>query len=177
VPAYQLEPGDKTTNVTIYLAQGVVVGELVTRQVVRVSTWLRTPGLPDYGSLFDVTYTRGVGAGDAQVVELSELHVPVAQMIALHLTPPGHEPVEFDPNELNRKMEPITAIAGPFHLNGSLRMPGHLTVAKQMGLMREPFVMLNDVSIASALEPSKVVQVSTILLRPSAFTFAPGKAR
>jgi len=174
--SFVVEPGDKATPVTAYLAQGVIRGELVCREVIRVSSWLRTPGLPEYAAMYDLTWTRGVGTGEPQVLELAEIHVPIAQIMALHLTPPGQDPVEYDANEQNRKLEPIAAICGPFRFDGLLRLPGHLTVAKQMALLREPFLMLYEVTVTSALDPNSTVKVPMLLLRPSACVFAPGKA-
>jgi len=175
--SFVVEPGDKVTPVTAYLAQGMIRGQLVCREVIRVSSWLRTPGLPDYAGLYDVTFTRTVGTGEPQVLELPEIHLPVAQIMALHLTPPAADPLDYDPNEQNRKLEPITAISGPFRFDGLLRLPGHLTVAKQMGLLREPFLMLYEVSVTSAFEPAQSVKVPMVLLRPGACAFAPGNAR
>ena len=176
-PAFVVEPGDKATSVSAYISQGVIVGDLVTREIVRASTWLRTPGLPEYATLFRVTVTRAAGTGEPLVLRSPEIHVPIAQLIAIHLTPPGEDPVEYDPNELNRKLEPVSAISGPFRFDGLLRMPGHMTLAKQMGLMREPFVMLYTVSVTSALEPTRVVRVPMALLRPAAFCFVPRAAK
>lgn len=173
--SYILEPGDKASSVTAYTLTSVIRGKIITREVVRASNWLRTPGLADFAGIYDLKMTRALGTGAPEVLELNELHVPIAQFLALHLTPPDEDPVEYDPNEQNRKMEPVTAIAGPFRFQGTLRMPGHLTVAKQMGLMREPFIQLYDVTVISALSPDKPVKVRMVLLRPNACSFVPGK--
>lgn len=171
----RLEPGDKATPVTIYQEHGVLQGDLVTREMIKASNWLRTPGLPDFATLFGVTYSR-LGSGGAPVVmQVPELHVPVASMIAIHLTPPASEPAEHDPSETNRKLEPVTAVTGAFRFQGLLRMPQHMTVAKQMSLMRDPFLYLQEVSVSSAFHPGNDLQVMTLLMRPACFSFSPGK--
>ncbi len=68
-------------------------------------------------------------------------------------------------------MEPISAIAGPFRFDGLLRMPEQLTLDKQMGILRDPFLMLYEVAVSSALEPQKKVEVPMVLIRPSEFAF------
>ncbi|MBI5505176.1 MAG: hypothetical protein HY899_10275 [Deltaproteobacteria bacterium] len=172
---YTLEPGDKVTAVAVYTAQSLLIGELVTREAVRVSTWLRTLGLPDYAALYGVTMLRFLGTGEPQVLRLPELYFPMGQVIALHLAPPATDPLDYDPTEQNRKFELVSALAGPFRFDGSLRMPGHLTLTRQMELLRDPFTMLYDVAVSSAFQPMGVVQTSMVLLRPSAFTFAARK--
>lgn len=172
---YTLEQGDKATSVAVYTSHSLLIGEVVTRESVRVSTWLRTLGLPDYSGLYNATMLRFLGTGEPQVLRLTELHFPLAQVIAIHLAPPGADQVDYDPTEQNRKFEPVSALAGPFRFDGNLRLPGHLTFARQMELLRETFTMLYDVSVSSAYQPMGVVQTSMVLLRSSAFTFAARK--
>ncbi len=170
---YHLEPGDKATDVTAYTLTSTTRGELVTREAIRVSTWLRTPGLPDYASMYNVKLTRAAGSGEAQVLEFDEYHAPVGHIIALHLTPPKADPVEHDPMEQNRKMVPISAVAGHLRFDGNMRMPAHLTLTKQMALLRDPFITLYDVTILSALEPDIETNVTMVVMRPNAFGFSP----
>ena len=47
-----LSPDEKSTLVMTYTQNMLVRGEVVTRQGVRVSTWLRTQGVPEYIHLF-----------------------------------------------------------------------------------------------------------------------------
>lgn len=171
---YHLEPGDKATDVTAYTATALIRGDLVTREAIRVSTWLRTPNLPEYASMFNTTIRRAVGLTEAQVNEFHEFHTPVGPIIALHMTPPNEDPIEHDPSEQNRKMVPLTAIAGPHRFDGNLRMPQHLTIGKQMSLMRDPFITLFDVRVVSLLEPDNETRVSMVVLRPNQFSFSPG---
>lgn len=174
--AYPMEPGDKATAVFVYTAEGLIIGDVITRSVVRVSTWLRTPGLPDYASIYSATVTRIVGGGDPVTLQFPEYHCPVAQIIALHLAPPADEGVDYDTTEQNRKMEPISAFRGPFRFDGVFRMPQHLTLSKQMSLLRDPFLGLYDTTVTSAISADLGATVPMVLLRPSAFMFGPGKS-
>jgi hypothetical protein len=170
---YHLEPGDKATDVTAYTLTSQIRGDLVTRDAIRVSTWLRTPGLPDYATMYEAKVLRALGTGEPQFLEFDEFHTPVGPIVALHMTPPNEDAIQHDPSEMNRKMVPLTAIAGPFRFDGSLRMPQHLTVAKQMTLLRDPFITLFDVTVLSALEPEKETRVAMVVLRPNQFSFSP----
>ncbi len=169
---YTLELGDKVTHVAVYMPQTLILGELVTREAVRVSTWMRTPGLADFAGLYSVTMLRFLGTGEPQVLRFAEIYIPVSQVIALHLTPPAADAVDYDENERNRKFEPISAMTGPFRFDGSLRMPSHQSMARQMEIYREPFSMLYDVAVSSAYQPMGVVKCSMVLIRPSVFTLA-----
>jgi len=156
------------------MQHSLLLGELVTRKAVRVSTWLRTLGLPDYAGLYNVTMLRFLGTGEPQVLRFPAVYFAMVRVIALHLAPPGTEPMDYDPTEQNRKLEPVTALSGPFRFEGSLRMPAHMTMAKQMELLRDSFTMLYNVSVSSAYQPMSVVQSSMVMVRPNAFAFAYG---
>ncbi len=173
--SYTLEGDDKATAVSVYTAKAVIRGTLVTRQMVRVSAWLRLPGLPDYASIYDATVVRGTGAGAPVVEQHREIHVAVPKIIALHLTPPAEEPVEYDQHEQNRKMEPVAALAGPFRFDGKLRMPVHMGLTKQMSMMRDPFIVLYDTVATSTFEPGHtMLPLPVVMLRPAPFYFVPG---
>jgi hypothetical protein len=45
---YSITPDEKTSLVMAYIENSLVRGDLVTRQGIRVSTWLRTDGAPEY---------------------------------------------------------------------------------------------------------------------------------
>lgn len=173
--SYTLEADDKATSVTIYTAQACVRGVLVTRRMVRVGAWLRIPGLPDYASIYDATVVRGPGAGTPIVEQYREVHVAVPQIIAMHLTPPEEEPVEYDQYEQNRKMEPVAALAGPFRFDGKLRMPVHMSLTKQMSMMRDPFIVLYDTLVTSTFDPEPAaLPLPMVMVRPIPFCFVPG---
>lgn len=168
---YNLEPGDKVTPVSLYLAQSVISGDFVSREVMRVSTWLRTPGLPEFWSIFGATMVRA-GGGAVETLKLDEAYFPVGQVLAMHIVPPAAEKLDVDPTELNRVLVPVSLVAGHIRIDGALRMPGHLTLGKQMGVMREPFTMVHEATVTSSLQPGVATQVPAVLVRGSAFVFA-----
>ena len=57
-----LSPDDKSTSVMVYTQNMLARGEVLTKQGVRVSTWLRTQGVPEYIHLFKSSVLH-VGSG------------------------------------------------------------------------------------------------------------------
>lgn len=165
------EPGDKITPVALYFAQSAISGDFVTREVIRVGTWLRTPGLPEFAGIHDATLVRAAGGG-VETLKLAEAYFPVGQVIAMHIAPPAVEKIEVDPTELNRVLVPVSLVAGHLRIDGALRMPGHLTLAKQMGVMREPFTMVHEATVTTTLQPGAATTVPMVLVRPNAFVIS-----
>jgi hypothetical protein len=92
------------------------VGDVIVKDVIRVSTWLRTPMIPDHIHLFNARCLLIASGNPAREAFFKELHLPTAQIIAFHLIPPTTDSLDFDPKEPNQKMEPVTLLIGPYHL-------------------------------------------------------------
>jgi hypothetical protein len=170
---YHLEPHDKVTQVTLYTTHMAIRGEIVTRSAVRVSNWLRLPGLPAYAPVYCATARFFPGAGNSYGRDFLEFHVPLDSIIAMHMTPPICDPVDYDPLEKNRKMEPVTVMTGPFLLSGLLRMPTQQRISQLLENMRDPFMMLFDTEVACVDGSIGVTRTPIILVRPSACCFTP----
>ena len=100
-----LSPDEKSTLVMTYTQNMLVRGEVVTRQGVRVSTWLRTQGVPEYIHLFKPTVLH-FGSGVVKALTYAEVFVPVTTVIAFHLVPPMTEALDYAADETNRIMVP-----------------------------------------------------------------------
>ena len=174
--AYTLEAYDKVTPATVYTRDTVLQGEIVTREQVRVSTWLRTPGLGEFVSIYHGSAIVFPGAGSPRIVRFAEHHLPLGAVVAMHITPPETDPVDYDPTEQNRKMMPATALVGPFRIDGSLRVPSHMTLARLLENMRETVIPIYDAVVACAEPSVPPVRVTMTLVRPSACAFAAGPA-
>jgi hypothetical protein len=164
---YQIEEGDKITSVMIYTQNLLVIGDAVTKEAVRVSTWLRSAAAPKYIYLRDVQVLTFSGTAAPKPQSFRAILLPARLAIAFHIKPPAHDPLDYDPSEANRKMEPTSAMVGPFQFNGLIRMSTQtsldrfLDVAKenytsmyeleitnpalpQMGVIRTPFALMNN---------------------------------
>ncbi len=150
---YTLAQDDKVTLVMVYMLNGLARGEVVTKQAVRVSTWLRTQMSPQYLSLYN-TQVLIQGAGAMHPSSFSEYYLHVSQLLAFHIVPPAEDPMDYDLSEPNRKMEPVTALVGSFRFNGHIRMATSANIGKYLDTAREIFISLYDTDISNPSIPS-----------------------
>lgn len=168
-----LAPDEKITSVTVYTMTGLAVGKLITKEQVRVSTWLRTDMAPQYLSLQQARFLSLAGTGTAHSLAFSKLHVPTSHIMAFHLLPPSSDPLDYDPNEPHRKMEPTSVIVGFFRFDGLMRMSTYSTLGKYLNVTQETFTPFYEVEISNLTRPSlDVVRVPYALIRQEMALFA-----
>ncbi len=166
---YTLESGEKATPVMIYTLTTLVRGEVVTREAVRINTWLRTQGAPDFVPVYDAHVLVFGGNGPAQTLAFPEYFISTPQIIAMHITPPAKEPPDYDPTEPNRKMEPVTLLVGTFRFNGHMRLASQMNLRSHMAIAREAYFSLYDVEITNTSMPSaSALKVPSVLARLNA---------
>jgi hypothetical protein len=169
---YSLSEDEKATPAMVYTPQAMAWGDILTKAVVRVSTYLRTLA-PDYVSLHDARVLP-MRAGEAlRPLRFAELHIRTPQVIAFHLLPPADEPPDYDPSEANRKMERITVFVGPFRFDGLARMAATVDLAKYLEITTETFLSLYEVEVTVPGAPGLgVVRAPQALIRRDAASFA-----
>jgi len=171
--AYTLAADEKATPAMVYTLTTLAWGDVVTKEMVRVSTYLRTIA-PDYVSLYDARALPVRGTGPVQALAFTELHVRTPQVIALHLLPPASEPPDYDPSEEKRKMEPATVLVGPFRFDGLVRMSTIASLSKFLEITTETFISLYEVEVSQPGVPSLgVVRAPMALIRRDTALFAP----
>lgn len=170
---YTVGGDEKATPVMVYTLTGLAWGEVITKDQVRVSTYLRTLN-PDYVSLYEARMLP-LGAAPNQAMPFSELHIRTPQVIAFHLLPNAPaEPMDYDPAESNRKMELATALVGPFRFDASMRISNILSLAKYVEIFTDVFLSLYDAAISCPLMPGLgTVRAPLVLIRRDAASFAP----
>ncbi len=172
LPPYRLAPDEKINQVMMYTANALLWGELVAKSIVRVSTWLRTSAVPDWLTLYNANLLITNQGAAVKPISFAEMHVPVVQINAIHLIPPAQDPIDFDPTELNRRMEPVNAIFGSFMVKGNLRISTNATLKKFIELTHEAFTGLYDDEVTSLTLPNfGSVKVPYILVRQAATVF------
>src|ERR1700690_1725400 len=114
---YNLGPNEKTSTVVFYSHMAFVRGDVVTKENVRVSIWLRTQGVPNYIHLLK-TQILLFGGAPPKSIAYNELYFPVSQIIAFHLAPPAADPLDYEPNEANRTMADVNLMLGTFTVRG-----------------------------------------------------------
>lgn len=171
--SYQLAADEKVVPVMIYTPLSLYWGDVIVKNMVRVSTWLRTNTVPDRISLRNAKALVVAGGSSARPLSFPELHIAVTQIIALHLIPPAKDPTDFDPTEPNRKMEPVNALIGSFLIKGALRISSSIDVKKYLEITREPYTALYDAEITNLIIPALgAISVPFVLVRQEAAVFA-----
>lgn len=168
---YVLGPDDKVAQVMVYTPSCLFWGEIIVRQLVRVSTWLKTNTAPDRICIYNA---HGLLTNSAAPKPNSyqELHVATSQIMAYHLIPPAKDPIDYDPTEPNRHMEPINALVGSYLIKGHIRISDRTNLAKFLEVARENFTSLYDCEIVNLAIPTMgIMAVPYILVRQDQTVF------
>ncbi len=165
---YTLKPDEKTTPVMLYTQQSVVRGEVVAKQNVhRVSIWLRTDGAPRYMHILKPQILV-FGGGPVKALSYSEVFFPTSELIAFHIIPPTDEPLDYDPNEANRAMEPMDVLVGSFIMRGKIRISTQTEMGTSLEMARVSWMSLYEVAISNPNLPQMaVLQVPMVLVNPN----------
>jgi hypothetical protein len=171
---YQLQEGEKQTAVMVYTEDRLVWGIVITMEAIRVSTWLRTPAIPQYMTILDANVIRFAGKEATRPQNFSEIYIPSSKIIAFHIKPPQKDPLDYDPNEPMRKMEPASALVGAFQFNGYVRMSTQTNLTRYLDVMKETFTAMYDIEIIQPnLSAMGVVRTPYALLRGDDVWFSP----
>jgi hypothetical protein len=167
-----LAPDEKVTPVTVYMMTGLAIGKLITKEQIRVSTWLRTDMAPDYVSLYEARFLSLSGSEMGTSLAFSELHISATQVLAFHLLPPTSDPLDYDPKEPHRKMEPVSAVSGFFRFDGLIRMSTYSTLGAYLDVTKEAFTPLYEVQVISLAIPTLTpIRVPYALVRQAGALF------
>jgi len=167
-----LSPDEKSTLVMTYTQNMLVRGEVVTKQGVRVSTWLRTQGVPEYIHLFKPTVLH-FGSGVVKALTYSEVYVPVSTVIAFHLVPPVTEALDYAADETNRILVPVTALPGTFQFKGFFRISTHASLSTSIELAHSDWSSIYNVDVTNTSMPQmQPIHVPMILINPKQVSLA-----
>jgi len=166
-------PGDdeKLTQVMVYTASSLIVADVITKKIIRVSTWLRTPMVPQFITLH-TAQVIDFGSG-SKPMHFNALYLPASAVIAFHMRPPASDPLDYETNEPMRKMEPAAALVGPFRFDGTIRMSTQTDLERYLEVTKETFTAIYDIQISPlnslAIKPFRVPYA---LLRRDLVSFA-----
>lgn len=171
--SYTISEGEKITPVMLYTLNTFAWGEVVTKEAIRVSTWLRTPSAPQYITMREAHVLMLGGSTPVKPQTFPELQVPASQVVAFHMLPPARDPLDYEPNEPHRKMEPTTALVGSFRLDGFIRMSTQTTLERYLDVTKEAFTALYDVEITQPVMPALgIIRTPYVLLRRDLVLFS-----
>ncbi|NLG99210.1 MAG: hypothetical protein GX491_17785 [Chloroflexi bacterium] len=172
-PPYTLEPDDKVAKVMAYTASTVLMGEVVVKELIRVSTWLRTNSAPDWIALYNARVMQTCLSSPPRPEQFKELNVAVSQILGFHLVPPAHDPPDYDPTEPNRRMLPVTVLLGTFRIQGHIRVAAQTSLRKYVDVTQETYTSIYDAKISNIAVPALgVMSVPFLLVRQENVSFA-----
>ena len=169
---YILRPDERTTPVMLYTHQSVVRGEVITKESVhRVNIWLRTDGAPKYMHLLK-PQVLVFGGSPVKSLSYSELYFPTSQLIAFHTMPPTDEPLDYEPSEANRMMQPLDVLVGTFVMKGKIRISTQTEVGTSLEVARVAWMSLYDATITNPYLPQMPpLQIPMVLVNPTHIAF------
>jgi hypothetical protein len=169
---YTLGADEKAAHVMAYTANALYWGEVVVKDVIRVSTWLRTNSAPIRICLYQARALVTSPIHEAKPVHFRELYLPTSEILVFHLVPPVKDPPDFDPSEPNRRVQPVSLLVGSFRVDGSLRVSDRSSLSKYLEVNRESFTSLYDAQITSLSNPAfNVISVPYLIFRQDASIF------
>jgi hypothetical protein len=169
---YTLAPDEKATLIMAYTENSLIRGHAVTKKSLRVSTWMRTDGAPEYIHMLETQIISFAG-GTVKTFNYNEIYLPAGQMVAYHLAPPQDNPPDYDPNELNRVMESISFMVGTFVFQGKIRVSASIELGASIAMARIAWMSFYELEISNPyLSQMGVIQVPMILARPERIMFA-----
>jgi len=172
-PPYTLGFDDKVAHVLVYTSSALTKGEIVVKQLIRVSTWLRTNTAPDRLWLYNAKALSTVAGAAVKPASFTELYIPTSKIQAFHLLPPDKDPPDYDPSEPNRHMQPTSLLVANFRIDGHLRLAYQTTVGTFLEITRETFSSIYDARISCPQIPSMaIMSVPFVLVRQEACIFA-----
>ena len=169
---YILRPDERTTPVMMYTRDSLVRGEVVTKEsIVRVNIWLRTDGVPKYMHLLKGQILV-FGGSPVKALSYSQIYFPTTDLIAFHTLPPADEPLDYDPGEPNRMMEPVEMLVGTFLMKGQIRISSQTEVGVSLEMARVAWMSLYDAVITNPYLPQMPpMHVPMVLVNPSHVAF------
>ncbi|MBK8781271.1 MAG: hypothetical protein IPO22_05610 [Anaerolineales bacterium] len=165
-----LAPDEKTALVMLYTNNMLVRGEIVIKESLRVSIWLRTQGVPNYIHLHSPNVIL-FGGTPPKSLAYSEIFVPTADVIGFHLAPPAQDPLDYDAGEVNRRMQPVDLLVGSFMLKAQLRISTQTELATFLDVSRSSWTSVYEADISNPYLPQFNVHVPMMLVNPNHVSF------
>jgi hypothetical protein len=164
---------EKITSVMIYTENLLAWGDVVTKEAIRVSTWLRTQAIPQYIYLHNAKIIN-FSVANPRTQAYRGLHFPSREVIAFHIKPPDRDPLDIDPNEPERKMEPVRALVGQFYFDGKLRMSNQTNLERFLDVSSESYTSMYELEITQPHFPSMgAIRAPMALIRGELVLFSP----
>ena len=162
----ELAPDEKLSTVFIYTQSSLIRGDIIFRESMRVSIWLRTQGVPNFIHVLKANIIQLAGSPPRTYTK-EEAFVPTAEVIGFHLAPPARDPVDYDSTETNRRMLSIHALAGSFEIKSLLRVSTATDIAAGLDVLNTTWMSLYEAEISNPYVPQLNLSVPMLLVRPN----------
>ncbi len=172
---YTLQEHEKFTPTMIYTPTSIIWGNLLSPKTIRAEFWLKTTILPDYFSVHNGKMMIFSGAQPMRMA-FGEIHIPVLNIAGIHVLPPLKPEIDYDTNEPNRAMAPVTALMGLYRFDGLWRISSLADLSTSLKTGKEKFTPLYEVTVSHPTAPSmKPMQIPYVLLRRELVIFTSQK--
>ena len=161
---------EKSVMVMVYTQNTLVRGQLIAPEGVHVSLWLRNQDISNYVHLVNPEMLM-FGSSAPKSITYSEMYVPTRQIIAFHLAPPEADPPDYDPNEPNRSMATITALAGTFLIKAKIWVSSQTDLGASLDVIRTPWLSLYEAHITNPYMTQFNLLVQMLLVSSNAVSF------
>ena len=168
---YTLAPNEKTTPVVVYARSKLIQGDLVTKENVRVSIWLRMQELPNYIHLLNAKILFFSGSSSKSLA-YNEYYFPTERIIAFHLTPPASDPLDYEPDASDRTLVKVNMILGEFILKGKIQISTRADFATGLEVSHMTWLSVYEAEITNPFQPQiPVIHAPMLLVNPKLVSF------
>ncbi len=162
---YSLAPDEKTSPVMVYSHHALAHGELVTKEHIRINTFLRGENAPDHLRLLKTQYLE-LSGGQPRSTFFPEFYFPVTQAICIHLVPPAQEPLDYEINETNRLMKPVVLLIGSFMAKARTRVSSQVDFGTGLAAAHAWLSVYEAEINNPSLSQMPVLHVPMMIVRP-----------
>ena len=160
-----LASDEKIALVMVYTPNMLVRGEVIVKESLRVSIWLRTQGVRNYVHILEPQIIL-FGGASPKTLQYSEIFVPIEKVLAFHLAPPAHEPLDYEEDEANRMMQPVDLVVGTFLMKAKLRISTQTDVATNLDISSTAWMSIYDAAVSNPYLPQFSAQAPMLLVNP-----------
>lgn len=154
LPRIKLAADEVATPVMVYVPGGLIWGSVVTHKALSAMRVLIGSTPPDYVALFNGQMLMTSSNQLGKTFKRREFHIPSREILAYHLMPPHREELHFDETEMNRKMEPFTAIVGAFHFNSEIRMAEQANLKSFLSVAKSDYLEVANTEVLLPSNPN-----------------------
>ena len=168
-----LAPDEKFATVMVYTHHMFVRGEIVVKENLRASIWLRTQNQLNYIHLLKPNVLLFAGA-QPKSVSYAEMFLSMKEVIAFHVAPPAEDTVDFDTSELNRVMQFADILLGSFTMKAKIRISTQSDLATNLDVSHATWMSVYNADISNLYLPQFNMHVPMLLVNPSEVSFGIG---